>query len=87
MSLDTVELIFDLEERFKQKIPEHVAIDIATVGDIAQFFIKTIPFQTPDNQLKGKLFIRFHAACRQLRLPFLHFNLQSSIAEIIPENH
>jgi acyl carrier protein len=39
-SLDTVELIMALEEEFEVDIPENMAANIKTVGDVVEFIEK-----------------------------------------------
>ena len=39
MGLDTVELLLAVEEEFKMKIPNEVAAQLFTVGDLHEFVV------------------------------------------------
>jgi hypothetical protein len=66
MSLDTVELIMDFEEKFKINIPDEEAAKMATVREAAEGILKYIQLREPERDLFGEVLGRIRVALEKI---------------------
>jgi hypothetical protein len=85
MGLDSVDLIITFEQKFKMPIPDRDAEQMATIGDVANWFYAHLPIHPPERDLPGEMLARLHQAFERLGLPFVPDPAQRLVDLLPPE--